>query len=82
MPEFDRDPYLNSEFPGLASRAKVESNDVKKLSGPLASPDIQQSITDAADVFTVEVGPGSISLDDPGFRFQRQRCHQRGQPVR
>jgi hypothetical protein len=67
VPPFDRDPYLNSEFPGLASRAKVEFNNVKKLSGLLASPEIQQSIADATDAFTVEAGPDSISLDNRAF---------------
>ena len=30
VPEVDRDPYLNSEFPDLAPRAKVEFDDVMK----------------------------------------------------
>lgn len=67
VPEFDRDPYLNSEFPGLASRAKVEFNNVKNLSDLLSSPDIQQSIGDATDVFTLEAGPDSISVDNRAF---------------
>ena len=67
VPQFDRDPYLNSEFPGLASRVKVEFNNVNKLSGLLASPEIQQSIADATDVFTLEAGPDSISLDNRTF---------------
>jgi|GEM_PF-947202 hypothetical protein len=67
VPQFDRDPYLNSEFPGLASRAKVEFNNVKKLSGLLASAEIQESIADASDFFTLEAGPDSISLDNRAF---------------
>lgn len=54
VPKVDRDPYLNSEYPDLAPRIKVEFNDAKKLTSLLASPDIRQMLLGAPSFFTLE----------------------------
>ena len=64
VPEMDRNPYLNSEFPDLASRVKVEFNDAKKLTSFLASAGLRESVLEAPDYFTLEAKPGSLCLDN------------------
>jgi hypothetical protein len=64
VPEVDRDPYLNSEFPDLAPRVKVEFNDAKKLTRFLASADLRELVLEAPACFTLEAKPGSVSLDN------------------
>ena len=51
VPEVDRDPYLNSEFPDLASRVKVEFNDAKKLTSFLANAGLRESVLEAPAYF-------------------------------
>ena len=64
VPEVDRDPYLNSEFPDLAPRVKVEFNDAKKLTNLLSNPGLRELVLEAPDHFTLEARSGSISLDN------------------
>ena len=64
VPEMDRNPYLNSEFPDLAPRVKVEFNDAKKLTSFLASADLRELVLKAPNYFTLEAKPGSLSLDN------------------
>ena len=64
VPEVDRDPYLNSEFPDLAPRVKVEFNDAKKLTSFLASADLRELMLKVPAYFTLEARPGSLSLDN------------------
>ena len=64
VPEVDRDPYLNSEFPDLAPRVKVEFNDAKKLTSFITSADLRELVLNAPADFTLEARPGSLSLDN------------------
>ena len=64
VPEVDRDPYLNSEFPELAPRMKVEFNDPKKLTSLLASPDLRRFVLEAPAFFTLEARPDLLCLDN------------------
>ena len=64
VPEVGRDPYLNSEFPDLASRVKVEFNDAKKLTSFLANAGLRESVLEAPAYFTLEARPVSLSLDN------------------
>ena len=64
VPEIDRDPYLNSEFPDLALRANVEFNNAKKLTSLLASQALQTAISEAPAFFTMEVDLDSIRVDN------------------
>ena len=67
VPVMDRDPYLNSEFPDLAPRAKVEFSNTKKLTKLLADVDLRRSISESASVFTLEAEPDSICLDNRAY---------------
>ncbi len=64
VPEVDRDPYLNSEFPDLAPRVKVEFNDAKKLTPFLASAGLRELVLETPAYFTLEARTGSIILDN------------------
>lgn len=64
VPEFDRDPYLNSEFPDLATRVKVELNNAKKLTSLLTKKDFRQSILEAPRYFTLTAGANQLCLDN------------------
>jgi len=64
VPEMERDPYLNSEFPDLASRVKVEFNNAKKLTSLLAHVDLRGFVIAAPGYFTLEAGPGQLCLDN------------------
>ena len=64
VPKFDRDPYLNSEFPDLAPRVKVEFNDAKRLNSLLASVDLRGFVLDAPAHFTLEAKTNSLCLDN------------------
>ncbi|MCH7735932.1 MAG: hypothetical protein IH872_00870 [Chloroflexi bacterium] len=64
VPEVDRDPFLNSEFPDLAPRVKVEFNDAKKLTSLLASAVLRELVLEAPAYFTLEAKSGSLSLDN------------------
>ena len=64
VPEMERDPYLNSEFPDLASRVKVEFNNAKKLTSLLAHVDLRGFAIAAPGYFTLEAGPGQLCLDN------------------
>ena len=64
VPKVDRDPYLNSEYPDLAPRMKVEFNDSNKLTSLLASPDLRQSLLECPAFFTLEAKPDLLSLDN------------------
>ena len=64
VPAVDRDPYLNSEFPDLAPKMKVEFNDSKKLTSLLASPELRHFLLEAPASFTLEAKPGLLSLDN------------------
>lgn len=63
VPAMDRDPYLNSEFPDLASIANVEFNDTKNLTSLLARKELRRSISEASEYFTLEAGQGEPRLD-------------------
>ncbi len=67
VPEVDRDPYLNSEFPELAPRAKVEFDNVKKLTNLLSSADLRHFILEVPVSFTLESKPGLLSLDNRSY---------------
>ena len=67
VPEVDRDPYLNSEFPELALRAKVEFDNVKKLTNLLSSADLRHFILEVPVSFTLESKPGLLSLDNQSY---------------
>ena len=64
IPLKDRDPYLNSEFPDLAPRVKVEFNDIKKLKSLLANDELRRPMLEAEGSFTLEAESNSISLDN------------------
>ena len=64
VPDVDRDPYLNSEFPDLAPRAKVEFNDAKRLTSLLESLDLRRAILEAPASFTMEADLESVRVDN------------------
>jgi len=67
VPVVDRDHYLNSEFPDLAPRSKVEFNDAKKLTYILSSADLRHFILGVPVSFTLEAKPGLLSLDNRAY---------------
>ncbi len=67
VPKMERDPYLNSEFPDLAPRTKVEFDDVKKLTNLLSSADLRHFILEVPVPFTLEFKPGLLSLDNRSY---------------
>ena len=67
LPEVDRDPYLNSEFPELAPRAKVEFDNVKKLTNLLSSADLRHFILEVPVSFTLESEAGLLRLDNRSY---------------
>jgi len=64
VPVMHRDPYLNSEFPDLASKAKVAFNNTKKLTNLLASVNLRRCISEATEFFTLEADQNLITLDN------------------
>ena len=64
VPKADRDPYLNSEFPDLAPRIKVEFNDSKKFTSLLESPDLRQMLLEAPSFFTLEATSSLLRFDN------------------
>ena len=67
VPEVDRDPYLNSEFPDLAPMAKVEFDNVQKLTGLLSSVDLRRFILGVPVSFTLEAKPGLLCFDNRAY---------------
>jgi len=67
VPVVDRDPYLNSEFPDLAPRSKVEFNDAKKLTYILSRADLRHFILGVPVSFTLEAKLGLLSLDNRAY---------------
>ncbi len=67
VPEVDRDAYLNSEFPELAPRAKVEFDNVKRLTNLLSSADLRHFILEVPVSFTLESKSGLLSLDNRSY---------------
>jgi hypothetical protein len=58
---------LNSKFPDIAPRAKVEFNNTNQLISLLDDEDLRRSIAESESVFTLEVEQDEITLDNRAY---------------